>query len=273
MQQVQHMQQPLYPNEVLHHLGPWPQTARADVAEYINLARTMRAGPETSEKILRSSSFQSWFASSDSRLLFVLPYRLISKINHTSFVTASLVGAIEQLPPSVTLTHFCSRHVGQKDDATAANLMASLVAQLLIKYPFDLTRWTPVATKADHIEYLQLKDIQYLCSLFKHMISSLSYGAIFVLIDDMIVLEQSCTPETVRLVTRTLWQTVQSCKERDAVILKVLVMTPDAKGSIVSYVDKDDLILLDIGSECKDNSMQTQQQVQLLEYAQRKHEE
>lgn len=216
---------------------------------------------------MSSAHFRFWMGSSASQMLFVSPDAPLARISAGSFVTASLAQALRQLQPSITLVHFCRRHGSPAVSDPAAELLANLISQLLSAWEYDLTHWTMACGRRDHEDALRFRNLGYLCSLFKHLVTMLPYGAIFLLIDDFFYLEQIVGDETLAAVVQCLSELVQTCTARDTMVFKALIMTPNKKGRLIHEVDKRDLLRVHVHDQDNKEQMTSRQIKSRLERA------
>ena len=259
--------------EVLRLLGNISRVGIANIEHYVRVASAIDANPELTDAIMSTPKFRFWLTSVTSQVLFVDPGAEFFKVSPGTFVTASLGQIILDMPPAITLAHFCRGHVANADYSDpASSLMANLIAQLLAVREWDLRSWSEKTSTADHYEALETREIGYLCSFFKHLVYSLPYGTIFCLVDDFFHLEHHTDAESLSSVIRAFSDLVQSTGANGNVIFKALIMTPDRKGNVFHYANEADLLSLGMSKTMNagGQTMTPKQQRFQLEFARRK---
>jgi hypothetical protein len=89
-------------------------------------------------------------------------------------------------------------------------------------------RFSSLETPQHHYNFLQSRDLGYLCSLFKHLVLSVAVGTIYCIINDFYVLEQQPDSASVLRFATKLHEISELCspEKGSGVVFKTLFMTP-----------------------------------------------
>lgn len=178
-------------------------------------------------------------------MLFVFPGDQRSNPYYGSILTASLYRVLLDMPPAILLGYFCYRREVSSARDPIFNLPAHIMSQLLVDDAYF---------RADGMSFnrrLPNRSVPKLLEILKYLVSkrALSYGTIFLLIDDFWILGGTADPVALQQLMAVFSDIVKACSESGSVILKILFMTPGSYSEAMASADRADV--LRITSESK----------------------
>ncbi len=235
-------QEMLAPSDLVQRLGMAAAGDKSDIDYFLQPSRAF----DTSKTLLKAgrqaARSVSWLASPASDMLFIDVVGARPKASPGSFVTASLAQQAKEHDSAVVLTYFCAQHIEENTYDRMSNVFASFICQVLNAHPFDLTCWRDHRDYPSLICHVQLateRNLQYLCELFKFLLSSVQGKVVYIFIDDLFVLERNAEDESLSSMSKTLQFIMECC-----VGVKILCMTPDSRrqGYLVSRAESSDIL-------------------------------
>jgi hypothetical protein len=175
--------------------------------------------------LMNSAQFQSWFKSGLSGTLVIDGMGEMTPVSPMSYFCALLSQELSQI--AVPLSFFCGLHRAGDSMSNVTAIMRSLISQLLANL-FVRQNITLHFMSVDAIIGVQELRLDFLCELFRKIISSLTSSAIFIIIDGISWFEKE--PHLEDLLGR-LQNLVIECKTtgmNNGVILKLVITSPKA---------------------------------------------
>ena len=248
-------------SQVRELLAPFgAQTAWSDLQEYIRLSSRLDESPELTQAIMATREFQHWISSAASQMLFVSEDMPLARVSSGSFFTATLAQVVSNMQHAITLSFFFGLHAGISDGRDIAGTMfASLIAQLLSLREYPAHEWASINLQQEHAYLLANRHLPTLAALFQKLVSALPWGMVFCLIDDFYRLEDLALPESLKIATRTLSELVHLCNSSGRSGIKIMAVTPDWKGDVVSFVQDEDMIRIGRASRAKSYALTPKQ--------------
>ena len=227
--------------ELLRLLDEDPQRVSSDIEEVIRDSQHLDAPTHArGQMLMQHRTFKDWLALAHSKTLLVDGNALSSmeRISAMSVVSALLA---QNLPNEVasTIAYFCGMHAGEGNIYNgAANLVRSLLAQIIDRYKLDTT-----FLESSAYNELQNLDIRRLCDLFVEMVKKLPYGVVlFCIIDGITWLEEDECLKEVCYVVEALSSLTRDPEVR--AVFKLLFTSPLASHYVKEYVYPDEQLCL-----------------------------
>ncbi|KAH9828027.1 hypothetical protein Tdes44962_MAKER02577 [Teratosphaeria destructans] len=240
------------PDDIRWWLGNCGLNALRDIEHYIESAPVSSANPKLTQQILAHPGVLAWYSSSTSQILFVEASRELCGDPGRSLFVAIFSRNLQKQGRAVVVTHFCARSRQGGGDSMVTDMLASLICQLITAFStgLDFRWWSRQRSYEEHRRSTETRDLVYLCSLFKQVVSLVPHGAgaIFVLIDEFHILERN-NPQAAAYLYQKLRETASlySGDGAHGRTFKVLAMTPvpNGYGSVSQDVPRRDLVQLD----------------------------
>ncbi|KAH7310891.1 hypothetical protein B0I35DRAFT_439852 [Stachybotrys elegans] len=145
----------------------------------------------TSESVVLHSQFRAWMVAPISgKLLVEADFTIHHEISALSVVCSTLLQAFRANPRFISLAFFCGLHTDPFDhDSGPRAMLMSLIAQLIIQFPFDLCASSQV--DLSWLDWGEDPHIGDLCELFFWLIDQLpSTATVMCILDGIHIYER-----------------------------------------------------------------------------------
>ncbi|KFA49244.1 hypothetical protein S40293_10174 [Stachybotrys chartarum IBT 40293] len=198
----------------------------------------------TSEGVVLHSQFRAWMVAPISgKLLVEADFTIHHEISALSVVCSTLLQAFRANPRFISLAFFCGLHTDPFDhDSGPRAMLMSLIAQLVIQFPFDLgASYSQI--DLSWLDWDEDPQIEDLCELFFWLIDQLPGTAtVMCIIDGIHVYERKgYIEELVEALGCLLDMTLDGFV---AATVKILVVSPRRTAEVREEFDEDSVLRL-----------------------------